>query len=40
MENNIRTWELDDEIANINTIVKQLTTNPSTLTPETEAEEI
>jgi hypothetical protein len=40
MEDDIRTWEVDDEIENIKTIVQSLTLNPSTPTPETEAEEI
>lgn len=40
MEDNIRTWEVDDEIEHINNVVKILTLNPLTPTPETEAEEI
>ena len=40
MEDVIRTWEIEDEIANINNVVNMLTVNPLTPTPETEAEEI
>jgi hypothetical protein len=40
MEDDIRTWEVDDEIETIMTSVNFLTTNPFTPTPETKAEEI
>lgn len=40
MEDDIRTWEVDDEIETIMASVNLLTRNPSTPTPETEAEEI
>lgn len=40
MKDNIRTWEVDDEIETIMAAVNFLTANPSTPTPETEAEEI
>jgi len=40
MEDDIRTWEIDDEIETIMASVNLLTANPSTPTPETEAEEI
>ena len=40
MEDDIRTWEVDDEIEIIMASVNLLTRNPFTPTPETEAEEI